>query len=121
VLIAALLSVIVDNRLIWLFAPSVFLLTWANQVLQSANQSRVLLADPAGAAQANTMFMTAVFLGGSLGAALGPIAFDRRGMTGVGELGVVLVALAGVVWLTSSWRDRRAGSMSVGMAVREPV
>ncbi|WP_250000546.1 MFS transporter [Actinoplanes sp. M2I2] len=121
VLIAALSSATVDNRLIWLFAPSVFLLTWANQVLQSANQSRVLLANPGSAAQANTMFMTAVFLGGSLGAALGSIAFDRDGMTGVGEIGVVLAALAGVVWLTSSLWDRRAAGRGPSMSVSPVV
>ena len=107
VLLAALATVIVDNRFVWLFAPSVFLLTWANQLLQSANQGRVLMADPGGAAQANTMFVTAVFLGGSLGATLGPVAFERYGMTGVGELGVVLVGLAAVTWLLTSLRDRR--------------
>lgn len=112
VLLVALLSVVVDNRLIWLFVPSMFLLTWANQLLQSANQGRVLLANQGGAAQANTMFMTAVFLGGSLGAALGPVAFQSDGMTGVAELGLVLVALSGVTWLLASLVRRRAARRS---------
>jgi predicted MFS family arabinose efflux permease len=107
VLLASLVTVAVDNRFVWLFAPSVFLFTWANQLLQSANQGRVLMANPGGAAQANTMFMTAVFLGGSLGAALGPVAFERHGMTGVAELGVVLAAVAGLTWLLTSLLDRR--------------
>jgi predicted MFS family arabinose efflux permease len=113
VLLAALLTVVVDNQLIWLFVPSVFLVTWANQLLQSANQGRVLLANPGGAAQANTMFMTAVFLGGSLGATLGPIAFERGGMTDVALLSAVLVAIAGIVWLISTIIDHRASARDV--------
>ncbi|MFD0485367.1 MFS transporter [Kineococcus sp. GCM10028916] len=109
-LLAALLTVVVDNHLIWLFVPSVFVLTWANQLLQSANQGRVLMANPDGAAQANTMFMTAVFLGGSLGATLGPIAFERGGMTDVAGLGAGLVAVAGVVWAVSSIVEHRASA-----------
>lgn len=109
VLLVALGSVVVDDQLIWLFIPSVFVLTWANQVLQSANQGRVLLANPGGAAQANTMFMAAVFLGGSLGATLGPIAFEQGGMRDVAALGVGLVAVAGIVWLVSAVLHRRAG------------
>lgn len=110
VLLLALVAVAFDNELVWLFAPSVFVLTWANQLLQSANQGRVLLANAGAAAQANTMFMTAVFLGGSLGAALGPIAFERGGMTDVAGLGAALVAVAGVVWTVSSIATRRAGA-----------
>jgi predicted MFS family arabinose efflux permease len=122
VLLATLLTVVADNRLVWLFVPSMFLLTWANQLLQSANQGRVLLANPGGAAQANTMFMTAVFLGGSLGATLGPVAFQRGGMTAVAELGVVLVALAALTWLLTSLRDRRRSrrAASAGSATSTP-
>lgn len=109
VLLLALVTVVVDNQLIWLFVPSVFVLTWANQLLQSANQGRVLLANPGGAAQANTMFMAAVFLGGSLGATLGPIAFEQGGMRDVAALGTGLVAIAGVVWAVSAIVDRRSG------------
>lgn len=107
VLLAALLTVAFDARLIWAFVPSVFVVTWANQLLQSANQGRVLLANPAGAAQANTMFMAAVFLGGSLGATLGPIAFERGGMGAVGVLGLALVGVAGVVRVIALLVERR--------------
>ncbi|WP_420369185.1 MFS transporter [Curtobacterium sp. L1-20] len=107
VLLLALLTVAIDDRLVWAFVPSVFVVTWANQLLQSANQGRVLLANPSGAAQANTMFMTAVFLGGSLGATLGPIAFERGGMTAVGLLGIALVAVAGVARVVAVLVTRR--------------
>jgi predicted MFS family arabinose efflux permease len=120
VLLVALLTVAADNQVIWLFAPSVFVLTLANQLLQSANQGRVLIASPGGAAQANTMFMTAVFLGGSLGAALGPAAFERGGMMDVAILGAVLVGLAGVVWAAAAIAARRSarssGTTSLGEA-----
>lgn len=121
VLLLALVAVAADADAIWLFAPTVFVLTWANQLLQSANQGRVLLANPDGGAQANTVFMTAVFLGGSLGAALGPVAFERGGMPAVALLGTGLVAVAGVVRAVSAIagrrRDARPSSTSFGEAV----
>jgi predicted MFS family arabinose efflux permease len=120
VLLGALLAVAVDNGKVLLLVPSVFLLTWANQLLQSANQGRVLLANPGGAAQANTMFMVAVFLGGSLGAALGPIAFERGGMTDVAVVGAALVAVAAVVRAAFAVAARRTGS-ATGAPAGEPA
>src|SRR5690349_249785 len=84
-----------------------FLLTWANQVLQSANQARALMANPGGPAQANTIFMVAVFLGGSLGAALGPTAFEAAGMKAVAAQALIFVALFAAVWAVTARYERR--------------
>jgi predicted MFS family arabinose efflux permease len=107
VLVLATASIIVDSGQIWLFGASVFLLTWANQVLQSTNQSRSLIANPDGPAQANTIFMVSVFFGGSLGAILGPIAFEAGGMPAVALQGVVFACAFAITWVASVRRQRR--------------
>jgi predicted MFS family arabinose efflux permease len=106
-LILATASIVIDSNLIWMFGVSMFLLTWASQVLQSANQSRSLLSNPNGPAQANTIFMVSVFLGGSLGAILGPIAFQTGGMSAVALQGLVFAAAFAITWAVSIWRQKR--------------
>lgn len=71
------------------FAISMFLLTWANQSLQSANQSRALGANPTRSAGADTVFMVRLFLGGAVGTQLGPIAYGVADMPGVAVLSIV--------------------------------
>ncbi|MCS5735149.1 MFS transporter [Herbiconiux daphne] len=108
VLLVATATIVVDATAIVLFGVTMFVATWANQAIQSANQSRALTANPGRTAPANTFFMFMVFLGGSTGAALGPLAFADGGMPRVGELGVVLVLLAGVTWVLAALHGRRA-------------
>ena len=86
---------------------TLFVLTWANQTIQSATQSRVLASSRRGAAQANTVFMVGVFLGGSTGAFLGPIAYSAGGMAQVAVQAVIFVALAGLVWVVSYRYEQR--------------
>ncbi|WP_237280496.1 MFS transporter [Subtercola vilae] len=102
-LVFATVTVVFDEGQGVLFGISVFVLTWANQSAQSANQNRAMTANPGGEAQANTVFMVSVFLGGSLGAMLGPVAYGLGGMSlaGVVATGLALCALA--VWVVS-WR-----------------
>lgn len=107
VLLMSAASIVIDARLIWLFGISVFLLTWANQSLQSANQSRVLQANADGGGQANTVFMVTVFLGGSFGAVVGPVAFGIGGMPATAAAGVVMLLVAGVIWILSARYERR--------------
>jgi MFS family permease len=71
VLLIACLSAVFDAYLVGLFAGTLFLVTLANQSVQAANQSRVLVANPHNAAQANTLFIVGVFMGGSTGAIVG--------------------------------------------------
>ena len=98
-LVVATAVIAAGNGRVWVFGVSVFALTWAVQILQASNQHRAIAANPDGAAQANTAFMVCVFLGGSLGATLGPIAFQHGGMTRVAELGLAFLAALVVTWL----------------------
>ena len=108
VMLLAMASVVVDADRLVPFALSMFAATAAGQLHQSAHQNRVLAVDPARAAQANTVFMFFVFLGGSAGAFLGPAAYAAGGMARVGLVCCGLLVLALVAWAAVSRRDRRA-------------
>ncbi|WP_378143973.1 MFS transporter [Cnuibacter sp. UC19_7] len=109
-LLVSTVAMIFDSQLIVLFGITMFLATWANQSIQSANQNRVLAANPGASAQANTLFMFFVFLGGSVGALLGPIAFAHGGMVRVAEEGVVFILIAAVTWVIATRRARRTAA-----------
>jgi predicted MFS family arabinose efflux permease len=82
---------ILDPSNPWLFAGLLFLVTLANQSILSASQSRALAANPTTPAQANTLFMAGVFLGGSAGALTGVVAYE------LGEMRMVATAAVGLV------------------------
>jgi predicted MFS family arabinose efflux permease len=107
VLVLSTASLTVDSHVLWAFALSTFGLTLANQSMQSANQGRALQANADGGAQANTVFMVAVFVGGSVGAAAGSAAFGHGGMPAVAELGLVFLALSALAWFTAARHERR--------------
>ena len=79
-MLAAMATVILDSGTLVTFGLSMFVATAASQAHQSAHQNRILAANPGSAAQANTVFMFFVFLGGSAGAFLGPAAHAAGGM-----------------------------------------
>jgi predicted MFS family arabinose efflux permease len=106
-MLGAMATVIADSAALVPFALSMFVATAASQAHQSAHQNRILAANPGRAAQANTVFMFFVFLGGSAGAYLGPAAYGRGGMPQVAELCCVLVALALLAWAWTTVRSRR--------------
>lgn len=103
----AIASVVFDAGHIVLFGISMFLVTLGNQASQSATQNRALVANAGNSAQANTMYMFAVFLGGSAGAWLGSTAYAAGGMTRVAlqATGFACVALA--IWGISAITDSR--------------
>lgn len=107
-LLVSTASTIADSSVIIAFAVSMFLATWANQSIQSANQSRVLAANQGASAQANTLFMFFVFLGGSAGAFLGPLAYFAGGMTRVAVQATALVLCAGLAWAVTVHSERRS-------------
>jgi predicted MFS family arabinose efflux permease len=107
IMLLAAITIVFDSKLLVLFGISLFLITLASQSIQSASQSRALAANPGAAAQANTLFMFFVFLGGSVGALLGPIAFAAGGMTRVAEQATVFVVLGAFVWLGAVLWERR--------------
>ncbi|RFA12264.1 MFS transporter [Subtercola boreus] len=116
--LVGVITVVVDSSQGILFGFSMFVLTLGNQAAQSANQNRALQSNPQSPAQANTMFMVAVFLGGSLGALLGPIAFGLGGMTLVAVQAIVLLGLALGVWALAVRAQRARAS---GRAMPDPV
>ena len=107
ILLAAATAATLDSRSAWLFGLSMFLVTLANQTIQAANQHRILTTNSDSPGQANSAFMVIVFLGGSLGAFLGPLAFTAGGMPLVAIQAVTLVTLAGAVWGLSLAHERR--------------
>jgi predicted MFS family arabinose efflux permease len=111
-LLVAMGTVIADSTALVPFALSMFVATAASQAHQSAHQNRILAANPGSEAQANTVFMFFVFLGGSAGAYLGPAAYGGGGMPRVAELCCVLVVLALLAWTWTTLRSRRAGASS---------
>ncbi len=60
----------------------VILMDLAVQSSQVSNQARVYALDPSARSRLNTVFMTAMFCGGAIGAGVGGIAFQRLGWTG---------------------------------------
>jgi predicted MFS family arabinose efflux permease len=120
-LLVSTFAMIVDSANLVLFAITMFLATWANQSIMSANQMRVLAANPGRSAQANTLFMFFVFLGGSVGAFLGPIAFAAGGMPRVALLGALFVVIAAIGWILTGLWARRSRRANAGQALREPT
>ena len=107
VMLVAVASAALDSTVIVAFAISLFFTTWANQAVLSANQSRMMAANAGRTAQANTLFMFVVFLGGSAGAFLGPLAYDAGGMPLVAAQGTVFTLIALAIWSASALRARR--------------
>lgn len=121
VLFGACVAAVFDAYVVALFAVTLFVVTAANQAVQAANQSRVLAANPDSAAQANTLFMVGVFLGGSAGAVIGPLAYALGRMPVVAMASCVLVCLAAVAWvLVRSRQRRRDRAATVGCQLLEP-
>lgn len=112
-LVLASLATAADSSVIWLFGVTAFLLTWSSQSMQAANQNRVLTTNPGAAGQANTLFMVAVFLGGSFGSFVGPLAYETGGMPAVGGQAAVLSAVALVIWAVTARRARSAAAAAV--------
>jgi predicted MFS family arabinose efflux permease len=120
-LLVSTFAMIVDSANLVLFAITMFLATWANQSIMSANQMRVLAANPGRSAQANTLFMFFVFLGGSVGAFLGPIAYAAGGMPRVALLGTLFVVIAAIGWILTGLWARRSRRANAGQALQEPT
>jgi predicted MFS family arabinose efflux permease len=118
VLLLACAAMVVDSDLLIPFGITVFVSTAAGQTIQSIGQSRALTANPTRTAQANTMFMFTVFLGGSTGALLGTIAYTDGGMPRVAAQATVFVLLAAAVWVVSAIAERRRDTSPLPLSER---
>ncbi len=75
----------------------VVLLDAGLQLAMVSHQSIILALDDAARARINTVFMTALFIGGALGSTGASLAWSYAGWSGVSAFGVVLGLLALVV------------------------
>jgi len=104
ILLLAMAAIVFTSSTPVAFGMVMFVATWANQSALSGNQVRALATEPARSAQLNTAFSFIVFLGGGLGAVLGPIMFAFGGIRAVAAGCVVLIVAAIAQW----WRIPRA-------------
>ncbi|HEV7620959.1 MAG TPA: MFS transporter, partial [Flavisolibacter sp.] len=77
----------------------IILLDLGIQSIHVSNQTRIYALLPDARNRLNTVFMTISFIGTSLGSALGLWLWDKTGWTGICSAGILLLILAGVVYL----------------------
>jgi len=75
-----------------------------------ANQTRAFAVDPKAQGRINSLYMTATFIGGAIGATVSGWLMAQFGWVGVVQLGVVLGGLAGLIHLLGA--PRRAQELA---------
>jgi predicted MFS family arabinose efflux permease len=91
----------------------IVLLDLAMQCIHVSNQSRVYALIPSARNRLNTVYMTVSFIGTSTGSAIGLIAWDKGGWTGVCATGALLTVMALAVYgLTYRKRQESGASAS---------
>ena len=99
VTLAYLLLAGAQNSLI-LLVLGVIVLDIGVQAGLVANQTRAFAVDPKAQGRINSLYMTATFVGGAIGATVSGWLMAQLGWVGIVEFGVVLGLLAGVIhWL----------------------
>jgi predicted MFS family arabinose efflux permease len=78
-----------------------------------ANQSRVFGLDPSARGRINTLYMTATFLGGAVGASLSGWLMSRYGWTGVACLGCAAGLAAGAIHASAGGRVFAASDAAI--------
>ncbi|SDV46186.1 MFS transporter [Chitinasiproducens palmae] len=105
-LVASWLVLCAGHLSLWLLVIGIVVMDLAIQALQVSNQSVIYKLRPEARGRLTAGYMTAYFIGGSIGSAIAAAAYPRIGWTGVCALatGVSLVAL--LVW--ALLREKRA-------------
>ncbi|HXB07419.1 MAG TPA: MFS transporter [Puia sp.] len=76
----------------------IVLLDLAMQCIHVSNQSRVYALIPHARNRLNTVYMTVSFIGTSMGSAIGLLAWDKGGWTGVCITGILLTSAAFTIY-----------------------
>lgn len=103
--IAFVLLATFQNSLISLIV-SVIIMDLSVQASQVSNQSLVYALDENARSRLNTVFMTAMFVGGSLGSALGNIAFEYFNWTGTCIIATLASLIAFLISIRYSSKNK---------------
>jgi predicted MFS family arabinose efflux permease len=102
--LAAFLILWLFGRDLWALIAGVILLDAGVQVGQVSNQTRIYSLVPEAPSRANTIYMTAFFAGGALGAASGAYGWEGMQWDGVCIVGITMLAIALATHLSSNER-----------------
>ena len=80
------------------FIIGIILLDVGQQAIHVSNQTRVYALVPSARNRLNTVYMTASFIGTSLGSMLGLWVWDRAQWTGICITGISLIAAAFIIY-----------------------
>ncbi|TDF99879.1 MFS transporter [Paenibacillus piri] len=97
---------------LWGLILGVFLLDLGVQGGQIANQSRIYSLVPEARSRLNTVYMVSTFLFGSIGSALGSLAWSLWGWNGVCAVGGSMTVIALLIWGWHRIGERRLRSTS---------
>ncbi|UBM26614.1 MFS transporter [Pseudomonas sp. p1(2021b)] len=86
----------------------VLLLDLAVQLIHVSNQNAVIVLRPEARTRLNAGYITCYFIGGALGSLLGTQLFQRQGWMGIVTAGLVIGAVALVVWMMAERRRKGA-------------
>lgn len=100
------------------FTAGVVVFDLAVQGAHINNQSTIYALAPEARSRLTTAYMTTYFLGGTAGSLLASAAYDLGGWADVCWLGVILAALALVLWAATQRITRRAASDAAALTER---
>ena len=93
--------IVVQPASVVLLVVSMFAVTLANQMIHAVNQDNAMTFALGDRAKANAAFMVVVFVGGAIGAAVGPLAYSMGGVRATAAFAAaagLLGALASAAW-----------------------
>jgi predicted MFS family arabinose efflux permease len=115
----ALALAVVAMVLAGLWAGNLILLALAGVLLDLAVQSHQVFGQREiyelrgdARARVNTIYMTSIFLGGTVATAISGAIYDSAGWTGVTRLGAGLAFISLCIWAVSALRRRRASALA---------
>ncbi|HXB91356.1 MAG TPA: MFS transporter, partial [Puia sp.] len=98
----------VSSRSVVGIIAGIILLDLSLQCIHVSNQSRVYALLPSARNRLNTVYMTISFLGTSLGSAIGLFVWDKASWPGVCIAGMIMAALAFLIYGTTYKRHKPA-------------